>query len=52
MPQSSVTSGPDGELQMRPTELGLAREQVYEYQGYLNGTGNWTEVGLRGSLAT
>lgn len=28
----------------RITELDIIREQVDEYQGYLNGTGNWTEV--------
>lgn len=38
------TVGPDGELRERVTELSLLRQQVKEYEGFINGTGNWTEV--------
>ncbi|CAK9785846.1 hypothetical protein CC85DRAFT_287654 [Cutaneotrichosporon oleaginosum] len=37
------TIGPDGEIRERVTELSLLRQQVAEYEGFLNGTGNWTE---------
>ena len=45
MPQTIVV-GPDGEIQPRQTELGLARDHVEEYKGYMNGTSNWTQVSL------
>ncbi|BEJ11489.1 hypothetical protein CspHIS471_0109110 [Cutaneotrichosporon sp. HIS471] len=37
------TIGPDGEIRERVTELSLLRQHVKEYEGYINGTGNWTE---------
>lgn len=40
------TIGPDGEIRERVTELSLMRQQVKEYEGFLNGTGNWTEVSV------
>ena len=43
-PPPMVVVGPDGELQMRQTELALMRQYVDDYKGFLNGTGNWTEV--------
>lgn len=39
-----IQVGPDGEFITRVTELDMAREYVQEYTGFLNGTGNWTEV--------
>lgn len=45
--QPSYTVGGDGEIRPRLTELAVLREQVGEYEGWLNGTGNWTEVGRR-----
>lgn len=43
-PASQIIVGPDGEIKPRVTELELMRRVVGEYEGYLNGTGNWTEV--------
>ena len=43
VPQPIVV-GPDGEYVQRQTELELAGSYVDEYKGFLNGTGNWTEV--------
>lgn len=37
--------GEDGRFVPRVTELDVARELVEEYKGWMNGTGNWTEVG-------
>jgi hypothetical protein len=44
--QAPVQIGPDGELVHRLTQLDLAGTLVDEYRGFLNGTGNWTEVSL------
>lgn len=41
------TIGPDGEIRERVTELSLLRQHVKEYEGFINGTGNWTEVSAR-----
>ena len=46
MPESAIVLGPDGEFHPRITELALVRGYVDEYRGWLNGTGNWTEVSL------
>lgn len=43
-PISPIAVGPDGEIVQRVTELGMAGTYVDEYKGFLNGTGNWTEV--------
>lgn len=45
MPEPTITVGPDGQIMPRVTELDRAREYVNDYKGFLNGTGNWTEVG-------
>lgn len=42
--QAPVQIGPDGELVHRVTQLELAGTLVDEYQGFLNGSGNWSEV--------
>jgi len=39
-----IEIGDDGEIKPRVTELDRLRTVVGEYRGYLNGTGNWTEV--------
>lgn len=44
MPDQQIVVGLDGELQSRVTELDMARTFVEEYKGFINGTGNWTEV--------
>lgn len=44
MPAQTIVVGPDGEIQPRLTELELAGRLVDEYKGFVNGTGNWTEV--------
>lgn len=36
----------DGKIVPRVTELDVARDIVDEYNGWMNGTGNWTEVCL------
>jgi hypothetical protein len=46
MPEQAIMIGPDGDFVPRVTELSLVREVVEEYTGFLNGTGNWTEVRL------
>ena len=46
MPDQQIIVGPDGEIQQRVTELDIARLHVHEYKGWLNNTGNWTEVDL------
>jgi hypothetical protein len=44
VPQQIVTDE-EGRIVPRITELDVAREQLEEYKGWLNGTeGNWTEV--------
>lgn len=40
----------DGEVRPRQTELSVLREQVAEYEGWFNGTGNWTEVSVGSGL--
>jgi hypothetical protein len=45
MPEPTITVGPDGQIMPRVTELDRAREYLNDYNGFLNGTGNWTEVG-------
>ena len=44
LPDQQILVGPDGEVQPRITELDIARLYVEEYKGWMNGTGNWTEV--------
>lgn len=49
---SPIVVGPDGEIVERVTELGMAGKYVQEYKGFLNGTGNWTEVsGISGTMS-
>ncbi|ORY35895.1 hypothetical protein BCR39DRAFT_512893 [Naematelia encephala] len=44
MPETQIVVGPDGQIKPRVTELDMARTYVDEYKGWMNGTGNWTEV--------
>jgi hypothetical protein len=46
MPEQNIVMGPDGEFKPRITELDVITGIHDEYSGFLNGTGNWTEVGL------
>jgi hypothetical protein len=43
-PAHPIEIGDDGEIRPRVTELERVRGMIGEYRGYLNGTGNWTEV--------
>lgn len=41
---SPVTFDPEGNMVPRVTALDKAQMVMDEYKGYLNGSGNWTEV--------
>jgi len=44
LPEQQLVIGPDGEIKPRVSEYDLAGTLLEEYKGWMNGTGNWTEV--------